>query len=55
MSIITVNSSQLIGVAKYNEIQNTASIVLSYYGVSPESVPLSVGATGVISTSSSWG
>jgi hypothetical protein len=55
MSIITVNSNQLIGVAKYNEIQNTASIVLSYYGVIPESVPLSVGTTGVISTSSSWG
>jgi hypothetical protein len=55
MPIITVNTNQLIGVAKYNEIQTTASMVLSYYGVIPESVPISSGTTNVISTSSTWG
>jgi len=40
MPITTVNSNQLISVAKYNEIQTSSTSVLSYYGVNATSVQI---------------
>ena len=53
MPITTVNSNQLISLAKYNEIQSTASTVLSYYGVSPTSVQVS-DASSLIYADNHW-
>jgi hypothetical protein len=53
MPITTVNNSQTISTAKYNEIQAAIASVFTYYGVTPSSVALS--ASGItITADNQW-
>ena len=54
MPISSVNNSQTITVAKYNEIQSAIAGVLSYYGVTPTSVAVSTAGTK-ITVENQWG
>ena len=54
MPISSVNNSQTITVAKYNEIQSAIAGVLSYYGVTPSSVAVSTAGTK-ITVENQWG
>ena len=53
MPITTVNSSQLISAAKYNEIQTAIAGVLTYYGVNSTSVQVS-DAASIIYAENNW-
>ena len=53
MPITTVNSNQLISVAKYNEIQTSSTSVLSYYGVNATSVQIA-DANAIIYADNHW-
>jgi len=54
MPISSVNNSQTITVAKYNEIQSAIAGVLSYYGVTASSVAVSTAGTK-ITVENQWG